>query len=409
MSTPLKAAATLPPTSATKRKPVDGPAEAAPGGPAGQDKNEGEGLATDQPAKRAMANILVCEDSNMSDVPSPLAGTADLANNPAELTWVEKRAIVLRQSLPHIRFRATRDLYGKNKRADLEYQEQRNVIVILIRGLAKFKNVITALQRCKTHREWGNEYIAHLSPDDALKLPSFDGRTRGVFYGTKGAKCAYTWNVKPIRQVKVAHQHGWFLRLKAHIPLSGPISQIDTPAQVAEKYPLLINQGTVENPWLAKIACSSFKHNGDTINGNSVFNRDFTYVVTEIPTGLAANKFWTGKSETLLGQVLGFNTDLKVTPACETCGCEKHTTKDCIFANLLTGSVIAIEILDDPIMEGTGPQASHAAPPVDLKAKFQAIYPKSPTPESSPPSSPSISSPETIRLAKDIWGQYKKT
>ncbi|OAV95189.1 hypothetical protein PTTG_01634 [Puccinia triticina 1-1 BBBD Race 1] len=328
MSTPLKAAATLPPTSATKRKPVDGPAEAAPGGPAGQDENEGKGLATDQPAKRAMANILV-----------------------SELTWVEKRAIVLRQSLPHIRFRATQDLYGKNKRADLESQEHRNVIVILIRGLAKFKNVITALQRCKTHREWGNEYIAHLSPDDALKLPSFDGRTRGVFYGTKGAKCAYTWNVKPIRQVKVAHQHGWFLRLKAHVPLSGPISQIDTPAQVAKKYPLLINQGTVENPRLAKIACSSFKHNGDTINGNSVFNRDFTYVVTEISTGLAANKFWTGKSETLLGQVLGFNTDLKVTPACETCGCEKHTTKDCIFANLLTGSVIAIEILDDPIME----------------------------------------------------------
>ncbi|KAA1070034.1 hypothetical protein PGTUg99_001304 [Puccinia graminis f. sp. tritici] len=134
--------------------------------------------------------------------------------------------------------------------------------------------------------------MIQLSPTDALQLPSFDNRLRGVFYGTEGRKSAYVWNLMPIFKAEELHLVGRFLKLKAHLPACGPINPKDNSEENLTKYALKIDQGYRSNPRWTEINCMPIKHNGEKVNSILTYNGDLTLFIMSIPTREVPMKLW---------------------------------------------------------------------------------------------------------------------
>ncbi|EFP88738.2 uncharacterized protein PGTG_14704 [Puccinia graminis f. sp. tritici CRL 75-36-700-3] len=155
-----------------------------------------------RPAKRIMSVLGKDPDSNMQDTnPENLPFDPEDTDikpvipmpNTLSDSWEKIRAQLLRCSTPHMRFRAMWD--------------------------GELRLTPKLLQQAKDHVDWPNEYIIHLSPTDALQLPSFDNRLQGVFYGTEGRKSAYVWHLMPISKAKDNHFAARYLKFKAHCQL----------------------------------------------------------------------------------------------------------------------------------------------------------------------------------------------
>ncbi|KAA1081324.1 hypothetical protein PGT21_033728 [Puccinia graminis f. sp. tritici] len=309
-----------------------------------------------RPAKRIMSVLGKDPDSNMQDAKpenlpfdpedTDIKPVIPMPNTRGD-SWEKIRAQLLRCSTPHMRFRAMWDRYDHNDRSKLENQKELNVMIIMIQALREGKSVVDKpdillhsalrelrltpklLQQAKDHVNWPNEYIIHLSPTDALQLPSFDNRLRGVFYGTEGRKSAYVWHLMPIFKAKDNHFAARYLKFKAQ---STPKTIVTTPS---------------------------------LINGNLTYNGDLTFFIPSIPTGEVPMRLWKNPNNNHLpGLVCGHPVKLELLPACHMCGCEDHDVAHCLYTNHLLGAPAIPEESDNEIME-----ISHFPEPISKKKK----------------------------------------
>ncbi|KAI7946028.1 hypothetical protein MJO29_012416 [Puccinia striiformis f. sp. tritici] len=336
---------------------------------------------SEHPNKKSMISIYKDQDLNMTIAHQPEQATPfdpedvdikpDIGPTTASTdTWVQTRAKILRRSSPYIRFRATWDGYGNNGRGTLESQRDLDTVVIMLRALGtgrtefekpdlSLQSALESLnvtpkmiQRCKDHVDWPNEYLIHLSSAHALLLPSFEERTRGILWGTKGKKLAYIWNLQPITIEEENYGIGRFLRFTTHLPACGPIDPSDSPATSLEKYALKIDQGQIANPCWTNALCSKVKHNGSKLIGPNTFNGDLTYWVTEIPKGEVPLRLWKNPGSTqIAGMVCGWPICLELLPTCMICGSEDHNGARCSYEDYLISGPSPANEPDDDIME----------------------------------------------------------
>ncbi|KAI7942036.1 hypothetical protein MJO28_012063 [Puccinia striiformis f. sp. tritici] len=298
------------------------------------------------PNKKSMISIYKDQDLNMTITHQPEQATPfnpedvdikpDIGPATASTnTWVQTRAKILRRSSPYIRFRATWDGYGNN-----------------VRALESLHVTPKMIQRCKDHADWLNKYLIHLSSAHTLLLPSFEERTRGILWGTKGKKLAYIWNLQPITIEEENYGIGRFLRFTTHLPACGPIDPSDSPATSLEKYALKIDQGQIANPCWTDALCSKVKHNGSKLIGPNTFNGDLTYWVTEIPKGEVPLRLWKNPGSTqIAGMVCGWPICLELLPTCMICGSEDHNGARCSYEDYLISGPSPANEPDDDIME----------------------------------------------------------
>ncbi|PLW26277.1 hypothetical protein PCANC_26485 [Puccinia coronata f. sp. avenae] len=333
----------------TKRKSEDPHDSLADSSSDDQDTNDDrKTVIADNPFKKVLRNLPTEEDSNMTvaapydpdehDVKPDISALVPHPSN-----WEELRACVLRRSTPHIRFRATWDGIKATPRGNLEEQKVRNVLVIMVRALGDGRTLVdrpdislesafaslkirpALVQRAKEHLDWPNEYFVHLSPNDAMLLPSFDEHRKTL---------------------------ARYLRFKVHLPACGPINPADTPADIKRKYPLMIDQGAVVTPRWTKAEYNLVKHNGEKFNGHLTFNGDLTYYLTEIPRGEVPTRLWRGGAVGhLLGKICDWPVRLELLSTCSVCGSEDHKGQRCVYKDILAGRPVSIEIPTNEIME----------------------------------------------------------
>ncbi|KAA1093588.1 hypothetical protein PGTUg99_029660 [Puccinia graminis f. sp. tritici] len=333
----------------------------------------------DRPTKKVMSALGKDPDSNMLIVnPDNLPFDPEdvdikpVIPMPTTLgdSWEKIRTQLLRRSTPHMRFRATWDGVGHNDRFKLENQKELNVMIIMIRALGDSKSDIEKpdlslhsalrelrvtpllLQRAKDHVDWPNEYLIQLSPTDALQLPSFDNRSRGVFYGTEGKKSAYVWNLMPISKAEEGHFLGRYLKFKAHLPACAPINHKDDSDETTAKYALKIDQGYGSTPRWTDITCMRIKHNGEKVNGILTYNGDLTFFIPSIPSGEVPMRLWKNPNHNhIQGMVCNHPVKLELLPTCHTCGSEDHDVAHCLYTDHLLGAPAIPEESDNEIME----------------------------------------------------------
>ncbi|KAI7942045.1 hypothetical protein MJO28_012072 [Puccinia striiformis f. sp. tritici] len=234
-----------------------------------------------------------------------------------------------------------------NGRTDTEKPD-----ISLHSALAELKIRPKMVCRAHDHLDWPSEYAIHLAPLDALLLPASQDRHRGVFYGTRGNKLAYLWNLMPINAEETMSMVGQYLRVRTHLFACGPLNSKDTVAENDLKYALQIDQGVSATPRWTDAICDKIKHNGEKVNGIPTYNGAITYYLSEIPSGELATRIWrhSGTSH-ILGRVCNWPVRLELLPACSICGAEDHDRARCSYKDLLNqGPQLAIPINND-IME----------------------------------------------------------
>ncbi|KAH9455623.1 hypothetical protein Pst134EA_023083 [Puccinia striiformis f. sp. tritici] len=234
-----------------------------------------------------------------------------------------------------------------NGRTDTEKPD-----ISLHSALAELKIRPKMVCRAHDHLDWPSEYAIHLALLDALLLPASQDRHRGVFYGTRGNKLAYLWNLMPINAEETMSMVGQYLRVRTHLFACGPLNSRDTVAENDLKYALQIDQGVSPTPRWTDAICDKIKHNGEKVNGIPTYNGAITYYLSEIPSGELATRIWrhSGTSH-ILGRVCNWPVRLELLPACSICGAEDHDGARCSYKDLLNqGPQLAIPINND-IME----------------------------------------------------------
>ncbi|KAA1129816.1 hypothetical protein PGTUg99_000791 [Puccinia graminis f. sp. tritici] len=220
-------------------------------------------------------------------------------------SWEKIRTQLLRRSTPHMRFRATWDGVGHNDRFKLENQKELNVMIIMIRALGD------------NHVDWPNEYLIQLSPTDALQLPSFDNRSRGVFYGTEGKKSAYVWNLMPISKAEEGHFLGRPYQIKSS--LTGLLREQHSSM---DRHPACVSNIT-----------------GEKVNGILTYNGDLTFFIPSIPSGEVPMRLWKNPNHNhIQGMVCNHPVKLELLPTCHTCGSEDHDVAHCLYTDHLLGA-----------------------------------------------------------------------
>ncbi|KNE99534.1 hypothetical protein PSTG_07248 [Puccinia striiformis f. sp. tritici PST-78] len=229
--------------------------------------------------------------------------------NPSKAaSWEAIRAEILCRSPPHLRFRATWDGFGRNPRGKVENQKDLNMIIVFVpalgngrtdtekpdislhSALAELKIRPKMVCRAHDHLDWPSEYAIHLAPSDALLLPASQDRHRGVFYGTRGKKLAYLWNLMPINAEETMSMVGQYLRVRTHLFACGPLNSKDTVAENDLKYALQIDQGVSATPRWTDAICDKIKHNGEKPPVSGVTPALLTYLV-ESATGRSVLNF----------------------------------------------------------------------------------------------------------------------